>query len=75
MGTPVLFAGVQPAAEVMAGRGAIQLDDLDTQTLTAAFHYVGDPSARERLTGSIDAAGVPTWSDFARGVLEGVLKA
>lgn len=75
MGTPVLFAGVQPAAEVMAGRGAIRLDDLDTQTLTAAFHDVGDPSALERLTGSIDAAGVPTWSDFARGVLEGVLKA
>ena len=75
MGTPVLFAGVQPAAELMVGRGAARLDDLSPQEIEAAFHTLSAPIERKRLSGSIDAQGVPTWSEFARGVLDGVLEA
>ena len=75
MGTPVLFGGVQPAAEVMAALGAVEVESLDEQALSHMFVEFSDPAARHALTTSIEPDAIPTWREFARGVVDGVLRA
>ena len=74
-GTPVLFGGVQPAAERMVGRGAAHVASLESASLVEAFNRFGAATGRQELTNSIDAGAVPTWREFARGVVNGVLRA
>ncbi|HEY7825016.1 MAG TPA: glycosyltransferase [Acidimicrobiia bacterium] len=75
MGTPVVFGGVQPAAELMAGLGALGVKDLSDEALARIFGSFSDAAARHDLVDSLEPAAVPTWSEFARGVVDGVRKA
>ena len=59
MGTPVLFDGIQPAAEIMEGLGAqrIPLEQVFTQQV-------------DQLVNESDQARVPTWNDYVLSVIE-----
>ena len=72
-GTPVLFAGTQPAAELMRGRGAELIDGLTHEGLVEALVSAADPGRRTELQRRCDPLGVPTWRAFARGVVTGAL--
>lgn len=61
-GTPVLFGGVQPAAELMRGRGAVEVNALESPLLVAALETAHEAAV------SIDPRTIPTWSAFARNV-------
>ena len=75
LGTPVLYDGVQPAAELMAGRGARQVPAMSQDDLVALFRAYGDPAALSGLQAELEPAAVPTWRDFAAGVVEAVQQA
>jgi len=75
MGTPVLYAGVQPAAKLMEGRGATGIDDPSVSAIAEAFVRFSNSEVRDNLKESIDPSAVPTWQEFARGVVDGVFKA
>lgn len=72
LGTPVLFDGVQPAAELMVGRGARQVPAMTHEDLVTLFRSYADPAALGGLEAELDPAAVPTWRDFAAGVAEAV---
>jgi glycosyltransferase involved in cell wall biosynthesis len=72
LGTPVLFDGIQPAAELMVGKGSRRIDGLDADSLARAFVESSDPSRLAGLRADLDANAVPTWADFATGVVEAV---
>jgi len=59
IGTPVLFDGIQPAAEIMESHGAqrIPLEQVFTQ-------QVG------QLVSESDQEQVPTWKDYVQRVAE-----
>lgn len=63
LGTPVLYAGIQPAGEIMQGRGALDLGP--EENLVNAFIQYSD-AANSDIT--VDSAAVPTWIDFASAV-------
>ena len=73
--TPVVFAGVQPAAELMVGSGAVAAEGLTEVDLIRAIQRFGDVPARAELAGQVDPEAVPTWREFAQGVVQGVLSA
>lgn len=75
LGTPVAYAGIQPAADIMEGRGARRLDGLQPQELTRSFTRLADRSYVEQIRQEIAADSIPRWRDFARGVCRGVLSA
>lgn len=75
LGTPVAYAGIQPAGDIMEGRGARRLDGLQTAELGRSFTRLADRSYVEQIRQEIAAASMPQWRDFARGVCEGVLSA
>jgi glycosyltransferase involved in cell wall biosynthesis len=68
LGTPVLFDGVQPAGDLMVGRGARRIDGMSADGLAAAFGVYADPDALGGLRVELDPAAVPTWRAFAEGV-------
>ena len=68
LGTPVLFDGIQPAGDLMVGRGARQIDAGDQVAMAAAFRAYGEPGALRDLAAEADPEGVPRWADFARAV-------
>ena len=75
LGTPVAYAGIQPAGDIMEGRGARRLDGLQPQELSVSFSRLADRAYVEQIRQEIDADSIPQWRDFARGVCEGVLSA
>ena len=75
LGTPVAYAGIQPAGDIMEGRGAHRLDGLQPEELSRSFTRLADHSYVERIRQEIDADSIPQWRDFARGVCAGVLSA
>jgi len=75
MGTPVVYAGVQPAAELMEGCGATAIEDLSVAGIAAAIEHFSSPDACDNLSGAIDPTAIPTWKEFARGVVDGALRA
>ena len=68
LGTPVLFDGIQPAGDLMAGHGARRIEGMGQSGLAAAFASYGDPSALSGLRDDLDPGAVPTWAAFASGV-------
>ena len=72
-GTPVAFAGIQPAADIMDGKGARSLEGLEHEELTRSFRQLADRSVIEDVRGQIRTEDIPKWRDFARGVCSGVL--
>lgn len=67
-GTPVLYDGIQPAGDVMAGRGARRVPALAHDDLVRLFSDYAQPGAIADLIGELEPAAVPTWAEFARGV-------
>ncbi len=62
-GLPVLFDGIQPAGDIMEGRGAIRVPLGSDAT---AWRNAIDEAVVARS--QLDPKAVPTWSDFARGI-------
>ena len=69
VGTPVLFGGIQPAAELMVGYGAHRVLEAGDPDLAAAFKKWSDRDKLADLTNQIDQSRIPTWRDFVRGVV------
>ncbi|MCX6432161.1 MAG: glycosyltransferase, partial [Actinobacteria bacterium] len=81
LGTPVLFDGIQPAGELMRGRGAQRIDGLSPAGLAAAFAEYSQAGALDAhsqagaldaLRGEVQPEDVPTWRAFAEGVSQAV---
>lgn len=68
LGTPVLYAGVQPAAEIMNGFGALPMPDASQESLVENFGRYGSRSAVTALTEAVDPKQVPAWSIFVETV-------
>lgn len=68
LGTPVLFDGIQPAAELMQGSGAQRIDAMSHEGLTEAFRAWSASGALDSLGRQMDAEAVPVWRDFAQAV-------
>jgi glycosyltransferase involved in cell wall biosynthesis len=68
LGTPVLYSGIQPAAELMRGHGAAPID---SERLAAEFaeYRVKIEAAR------VDPLAVPTWEDFVAQVVHATVAA
>ena len=75
LGTPVLFDGVQPAGDLMVGRGARRIPGMSHEGLAEAFRAYADPTALAGLRDELAPDAVPTWLDFARGVADAVTQA
>lgn len=77
VGTPVLFGGTQPAAELMQGYGAAPLIDPERSldSWPEAFRFYADAGNIDHLRSTLDANHVPTWSTFALRVTQAVLRA
>ncbi len=73
LGTPVGYAGIQPAGEIMEGSGAFNLGGLEPGDLARSFHQLSDRSYLARIRDAIRSNAIPRWEDFVRGVCEGVL--
>jgi len=76
LGTPVLFDGIQPAAELMEGAGARRIAAggarVDEEALAAELLSL-TPEVLAQLSDGIDADRVPRWRDFALGVVDAVV--
>lgn len=70
LGTPVVYAGTQPAAELMRGKGATRIVMDSPQDLVAAFQRYADPIVIRELTYEIDAMHIPRWNPFTRAVAQ-----
>lgn len=68
LGTPVAFAGIQPAAEVMEHRGAQRINVDDEASMVDALLSLAASTAD--LTSSLDQEDVPTWQQFALAVAQ-----
>lgn len=68
LGTPVLYDGVQPAAELMEGRGALHVDAMDHASLVDMFQRWARPDRLTALRSHLAPEDVPSWRDFAAGV-------
>ena len=67
-GTPVVFGGIQPAAELMRGVGAREHSGFDHGNLVDLFQTYSQPGNVEELQSEIDSSRIPTWADFAHSV-------
>lgn len=75
LGTPVGYAGIQPAGEIMEGSGALDLGGLEPGELARSFHELSDRTHLAEIRSAIRSDAIPRWTDFARGVCDGVLNA
>jgi glycosyltransferase involved in cell wall biosynthesis len=64
LGTPVVYDGVQPAGEIMEGRGARQLATGGTDEMARAFSSVSSMDFSKELA----PESIPTWRDFTATV-------
>ena len=69
LGTPVLFDGIQPAGELVVGKGARRVPAMDHDELVQMFANYSVDESLAGLTAEV-SADVPTWRDFARVVVE-----
>ena len=67
-GLPVVFGGVQPAAEFMVGSGAFQVDGSTDLDLAEMFRRFSDPTAVSLAQREVNPQVVPTWRDFTRAI-------
>lgn len=73
LGTPVLFDGVQPAGDLMVGRGARRVPAMAHDDLVQAFADYTVPGALDALRIEARDSDVPTWVEFAHGVARACL--
>ena len=70
LGTPVLYSGVQPAAEVMDSKGAIRLPGHSHAELVQMFTDYSRPGALAEAAAAIDVTCIPRWKDFVDSVAQ-----
>ena len=69
LGTPVLFDGIQPAGDLMVGSGAQRVAAGGVDELAQMFTQYSEPGALAGLQADLAPGAVPTWAEFARGVV------
>lgn len=69
LGTPVLFDGIQPAAELMVGNGAQRIDGVSHEGLVESFRGWSASGTLVSLGRQVDATAVPLWRDFVHGMV------
>jgi glycosyltransferase involved in cell wall biosynthesis len=77
LSTPVLYWGVQPAAELLEGAGARLIDgsgDSLRDSLTNAFAYYSDRGRVDDLRKEISLGAIPLWSGFTAEIALAVKK-
>ena len=70
LGTPTLYGGIQPAAELMEGRGARHMGELDSQDMANSLLAWAEPHRIRDLTAEIDSKAIPRWRDFVQHVAQ-----
>ncbi len=68
LSTPVLFDGIQPAGQLMFDRGAVRVDASSVEGMARTFVDYSSELALQELRMSLDASGIPQWTDFVRRV-------
>jgi glycosyltransferase involved in cell wall biosynthesis len=68
VGTPVLYAGIQPAGELMEARGARRVDADSNAALANTFVEFSSESQQESLIAELSLASTPEWNSFASTV-------
>ena len=68
LGTPCLYDGIQPAGELMEGKGAAHVDASDEDAMAQMFATWTKPGALDDLRRVLAPQDVPAWSDFAMSV-------
>jgi len=71
LGTPVLFSGVQPAAELMVGSGSTEIEFGDPSSF---FTKYSKPEEIIHLVSEIEKNKIPLWSDFSAEIERAVRK-
>lgn len=72
LGTPVLYDGIQPAADLMAGRGSTRVAGLAHDDLVATFARYSTVTSLAELRAGLSPDTVPTWAAFAQAVADAV---
>ncbi|GAC1441646.1 MAG: hypothetical protein NVS3B26_11600 [Mycobacteriales bacterium] len=67
-GCPVAFAGQQPAAALLEGRGAWPVDRSSAEALAASLQPWMEPAVARERQSQVDTTGLPTWEGFSRSV-------
>ena len=75
LGTPVLFDGIQPAGDLMVGRGARRVPAMTQEDLVRLFSQHGDEASLAAVRAELDPSGVPTWSAFTQAVATALVEA
>ena len=74
LGTPVIFDGIQPAAELMVGRGAVRVDAIADDQFAQLFD--GPVLQRiDQLRSECSEDDIPTWKAFATTIAESARRA
>jgi len=68
LGVPVLYTGIQPAAELMDGLGAARIGGTGSEDLVGMFRTFADEAELSALRSAIDPERVPKWRDFTASV-------
>lgn len=74
LGTPVLFDGIQPAGDLMEGRGAIRVPAMTEHDLVCLFKRFGAPGGLSDISAQVLPDQVPTWQSFTDGVVAEALR-
>lgn len=74
-GAPVLYSGIQPAAEVMCGRGARRVAADTVDEIAQMFQDFADPQVLAELRSEVDPQAVPTWQQFSHDIATAMLRA
>ncbi|MFM7145058.1 MAG: glycosyltransferase, partial [Actinomycetales bacterium] len=74
-GTPVLYSGIQPAAEVMRGRGARPVAAESVDEIAQMFQDYASATALADLRAEVDPHAVPTWRQFSQDIATAMLHA
>ena len=75
VGVPALYGGIQPAAELMDGRGATRVAIESVDHVAAVFKAFAQPDVVKQAREAIDMNAIPSWRDFAVRVVTSLLEA
>jgi glycosyltransferase involved in cell wall biosynthesis len=68
LGTGVVFDGIQPAGDLMEGRGARRADTSTPELMAEMFVRMSEPEMQQALQAGIRHDEIPTWSAFSHAV-------
>ena len=69
-GTPVVYSGIQPAAELMGGFGAVRHTGHTHADLVDLFDQYSQPDSINALNVQLDVSQIPTWKSFTDAVAQ-----